>query len=380
MFKCTRCGEEYSEEEMMYKCKKCDSLLKVEREVKKPKLEGMGIRKYKEALSADSEIITLGEGSTPLCYAEKLSLEYNSEVHLKYEGLNPTGAFKDRGSALAVTKALEYGYREVTLASTGNMAASVAAYCAKARLKPKIFIPHDTPVGKIAQVIAYGGELVKVKGSFQDCMQEAWIEAGGGSYLAETGLNPYYLDGEKTVAYELAYQMDEMPDMLIAPMGTGGLLSSIYWGFLECKELGLIDKIPTLIGTQAKYCSPIIDAFNEKHKRPREPSSGFRTVASSIQVKTPFNGHTAIEAMVGTDGFGVKASDKRIIEAIFEMGKEGVFGEPASALPLAALKKLIDPTVDRNIDEGQSIVLLVTGNGLKESELMVEKGIMQLEE
>lgn len=375
MFKCTRCGEEYSEDKMMYKCEECDSVLKIKRDIEEPKLKGQGIRKYKEALSANSDIVTLDEGGTPLTYADQLSSQYDSDIYLKYEGLNPTGAFKDRGSALAITKALEYGYHQVTLASTGNMAASVAAYSSKARLKSRIFVPSDTSIGKMAQVLAYGGNLERVKGSFQDTMDKAWAETREGAYLAETGLNPYYLDGEKTVAYEMAYEMEEMPDMVVVPMGTGGLLSSMHWGFQECKELGIIDKVPRLIGAQAKACSPIVDAFNQEHKRPKNPVGAHGTIASSIHVKTPFNGHTAIEAMRETNGFGVEADDEHIVESILEMGKEGVFGEPASALPLAAIKKLFDPEEDLSIDEGQSIVLMVTGNGLKESELLLDKGI-----
>lgn len=377
MYKCTRCGETYPEEEIKYRCPSCNSVLKIDREVEEPSFSGEGTRKFKEVLPVNSDLVTLQEGETPLYTADSISQKYGiDEILLKYEGTNPTGSFKDRGSSVAVTKALEYGYDEVTLASTGNMAASVSAYSSKARLKTNVFIPRDIPVGKLSQAITYGGNLMKINGNFQDTMDRAWEEAKAGSYLAETGLNAYYLEGEKTLSYEVAHEMDELPDTIIIPMGTGGLLTSTYWGFKEQKELGIIDEIPKLIGTQAKACSPIVDAYKQGHKRPKPPRGGTETVASSIHVKTPFNGHTAIQAMKETDGQAIEVEDERIIEAVLEMGKEGVFGEPASALPLAALKKSLDPEEeDLTIEEDQSIMLMVTGNGLKESELMAEKGI-----
>lgn len=377
MYECTRCNDTFKEKEIKYRCPSCNSVLRIKREVEEPSFSGKGINKFKEVLPLDSDPVTLQEGDTPLYTADRLSHEYEiDEIQLKYEGTNPTGSFKDRGSSVAITKALEYGYDETTLASTGNMAASVSAYSAKARLKTNVFVPRETPVGKLSQVIAYGGELMRINGNFQDAMDRAWEEAKAGSYLAETGLNPYYLEGEKTLSYELTHETEELPDTIIIPMGTGGLLTSTYWGFKEQKELGMIDEIPRLIGTQSKACSPIVNAYKQDHRRPKPPRGGTETVANSIHVKTPFNGHTAIQAMNDTDGQAIEVEDNRIIEAVLEMGKEGVFGEPASALPLAALKKVLDPEEeDLSIDKDQSILLLVTGNGLKESELMAEKGI-----
>ncbi len=381
MFECTNCGETFSEEEINYTCESCDSVLRVKREVSEPSFEGIGLEKYKEALAVDSDILSLQEGGTPLYESNEISQRYGlDDVFLKYEGTNPTGSFKDRGTSVAITKALEYGYSSVSLASTGNMAASVAAYSAKARLDTKIFVPEETPLGKISQVLAYNGKLVKVMGNFQDALDRAKEETSNGAYLAETGLNPYYLEGEKTVGYEFTRQLrqreKDLPEAIIVPMGTGGLLSSIYWSFQEQEELGLIDEIPKIIGAQAKACSPIVDAFNEGHKRPKPPNRVGDTVADSIHVKVPLNGHTAVEAMEETDGFAVQVTDDHIIEAVLEMGKEGVFGEPASALPLAALKKIVDPEEeDLDLEDVGSVLLMVTGNGLKESELMVEKGI-----
>ncbi len=385
MFECTGqdCGETFSEEQIKYKCDSCGSPLRVKREIEEPKYEGQGIEKYKEALPIESDFVTLQEGDTPLCEASGLANRYDlNDLFLKYEGTNPTGSFKDRGSAVAITRALEYGYRSVTLASTGNMAASVAAYSSKARVTSRIFVPEATPEGKTSQVRAYGGELIRVEGDFQECLYKAKKEARMGSYLAETGLNPYYLEGEKTIGYELVKQIKEyykdkkIPDTIITPMGTGGLLSSIYWSLQEQEKLGLIDKIPRLIGVQAKACSPIVDAFNEGHRRPKPPTTRGETIADSIHVKVPINGGTAVEAMEETNGFAVQVDDEHMIKSIFEMGREGIFAEPASALPLAALKKIFDPEEDDlNLDKDDSIALIVTGNGLKESELMTEKGI-----
>lgn len=253
MLQCTRCRKKYPENKIRYLCN-CGAVLDVARKYGKPKLKGVGLQKFKEVLPVKREIITLNEGNTPLCRAINLENLLGLEnLFLKFEGMNPTGSFKDRGSCVAITKAFEFKARSTVVASTGNMAASVSAYSAKAGLTCNVFVPEDTPAGKLAQMIAYNANLVKVRGTFKDCVTKAKLAAGRGAYLAMTGLNPYYLEGEKTIAYEIA---NIKPEYVFVPTGTGGLLTAIWKGF---KEIG--QKKPKMVGIQAEGCSPIINAF-----------------------------------------------------------------------------------------------------------------------
>ena len=358
MLVCTRCGRKYPEE-VRYTCD-CGEVLEVQRKYGKPKLRGIGLQRFKEVLPVERELITLNEGNTPLYKADNVGkLLGLDKLYLKFEGLNPTGSFKDRGSSVVISKALEYGFKTTTVASTGNMAASVSAYSAKAGLKCDVFVPVDTPEGKLAQVLAYSGNLIRVKGSFKDCVTKAKLHAHSGNYLAMTGLNPYFLEGEKTLGYELA---DVDPDYIFLPLGTGGLFTAVWKGFKEQK------KKVRMVGVQAEGCSPIIDAFEQGHDRPEHVEYA-KTIASAILVKTPFNGHTAIRTMRESKGFGVKVNDFEIIDAIKMLGKEGVFAEPAAALPLSGLVKALDEEL---ISRDEKIVLVITGHGLKDPSALVK--------
>jgi threonine synthase len=353
MLVCTRCNKKYPEDKVRYLCD-CGGILEVQFKIRKPKMAGMGLQKYKEVLPIKRQLVTLGEGGTPLYRAGNLSNILGIDnLYLKFEGMNPTGSFKDRGSSVAITKALEFGYRTTVVASTGNMAASVSAYSAKANLNCSVYVPDSTPDAKLAQVIAYNGRLMKIRGTFKDCVTKAKLEAHSGSYLAMTGLNPYYIEGEKTLGYELA---PIKPDYVFLPLGTGGLFTAVWKASTEQK------KKTKMVGVQAEGCSPIVDAFEEGHEWPDHIENA-RTIASAILVKTPFNGHTAIRAMRASKGFGLKVDDFGIIDAIKLLGKEGVFAEPAAALPLSGLIKAWDQEL---ISRDDTIVLVITGHGLKD--------------
>ena len=353
MLVCTRCNKKYPEEQVRYLCE-CGEVLEVQRKIGKPKLKGIGLQRYKEVLPIDSELVTLNEGDTPLYRAENTGRALGlSELYLKFEGVNPTGSFKDRGSCVVITKALEHGFKATTVASTGNMAASVSAYSAKAELKCDVFVPQDTPQGKLAQVMAYNGNLIKVKGTFKDCVTKAKLHAHAGNYLAMTGLNPYFIEGEKTLGYELS---GVEPDFIFMPLGTGGFMTAVWKAFKEQK------KKTRMVGIQAVGCSPIVDAFEQGHDRPEHIEKA-NTIASAILVKTPFNGHTAIRAMKESNGFGLKVNDFEILAAIKMLGKEGVFAEPAAALPMSGLIKALD---QESVSRDERIVLVITGHGLKD--------------
>jgi len=353
MLVCTRCSKKYPEENIRYTCD-CGEVLEVQRKVGKPKLKGIGLQRYKEVLPIERELVTLDEGNTPLYKADNIGrLLGLNELYLKFEGVNPTGSFKDRGSCVVITKALEHGFKTTTVASTGNMAASVSAYSAKASLKCDVFVPIDTPQGKLAQVLAYNGNLIKVKGTFKDCVTKAKLHAHAGNYLAMTGLNPYFIEGEKTLGYEVS---DLKPDYIFLPLGTGGLFTAVWKAFKEQK------KKTKMVGVQAEGCSPIIDAFEQGHDRP-EHIDFAKTIASAILVKTPFNGHTAIRAMRESRGFGLKVNDFEILDAIKMLGREGVFAEPAAALPMSGLVKALDQEL---VSRDEKVVLVITGHGLKD--------------
>ncbi|MBI4214425.1 threonine synthase [archaeon] len=357
MLICAKCLRHYSEEHIHYLCH-CGSVLLVERRYSTaPKLRGAGLRKFKEVLPLRLPIITLGEGNTPLHHAaETLGKELGMKhLYIKFEGSNPTGSFKDRGSAVVLTKALEFHVPGVVVASTGNMAASVAAYAAEANLRCKVFIPEKTPPAKLAQVIAYGAIIRRVAGGYERCVRRAKTESRHGWYLTMTGLNPYYIEGEKTIAYELAHLK---PDWVVIPCGTGGLATAVWKGF---KEQHLHPRIALV---QPAGCSPIVDAF-ERGKQDANPPKEAKTIASAVLVKVPFNARTALRALRESRGTAVRVTDKEIVHAISKLGEEGFFAESAAAMPFPALKQLLKSKLIKKTDK---VVLLVTGHGLKSPE------------
>ena len=352
---CPRCGKEYKPANGRYLCD-CGSVLLVDYKKMRWSPKGEGVWRYGTCLPDGKPHISLQEGGTPLVKGK------DRDVYYKLEGDNPTGSFKDRGTAVVVSRAVGSGYKTVATASTGNMGASVAAYAAYANIKARIFVPDTTPRGKLSQIIAYDAELVKVKGTFHDAVARLWKDVNKGSYLAMTGANPYYLEGEKTIGYEL-YEDMGVPDKIIVPMGTGGLITSIYKAFRELKRMKKIRKMPTMIGAQAANCSPIVNAYEEGQDR-AERATKCRTIASAIMIKTPFNDLTAMNAIRDSGGDAIGVSEREIRNAILGLGKEGIFAEPASAVALAAYEKM-------EKEKGEKIALIITGSGLKDPSAVI---------
>ncbi|MBI1973337.1 threonine synthase [Candidatus Micrarchaeota archaeon] len=361
MLVCAKCRRHYSEDRTHYLCA-CGSVMLVHRGYRQPKHHGEGLRKFKEVLPVRRQLVTLGEGSTPLHHAERLGGELGMRhLYIKFEGSNPSGSFKDRGTCVVITKALEFRAQGVVVASTGNMAASVAAYAAEASLPCKVFVPEKTPHAKLSQALAYGAKIYKVSGGFDDCVRRAKMESRHGWYIAMTGLNPYYIEGEKTIAYELAHLQ---PDWVIIPGGTGGLTTAVWKGF---KEQKLAPKIAIV---QSEGCAPIVDAF-EHGDLDAKPLKEAQTISSAVLVKTPFNARTALRAVRESHGTAVRVSDIETVKAIRTIGEEGFFAEPAAAMPLPALQKLLKVGV---IKKTEKVVLLVTGHGLKSPEAVSALG------
>ncbi|MFC2174568.1 threonine synthase [archaeon] len=352
---CPRCKKKYKPAKGRYLCD-CGSVMLVEYKKLRWDPKGDGVWRYKSCLPHKGKHYSLQEGGTPLVKG------LDRDAYYKLEGDNPTGSFKDRGTTVVVSKAVADGFKCVSAASTGNMGASVAAYAAYSNIKSKIFIPTNTAVNKLAQIIAYDAKLIKVKGNYHDAVTKSWEDGAKGSCLAMTGINPYYLEGEKTLGYELFEGMG-VPDKIIVPVGTGGLITAIHKAFVELKQMKKAKKIPQMIGVQPVNCAPIAKAWAAGLNR-AERVEKCNTIASAILVKTPFNDLTALNAIRDSKGEAVTVTEGAIKKSIRGLGREGVFAEPASATALAAYEK-----IDKK--KGDKIALIITGSGLKDPSAVI---------
>ena len=273
MLRCIECGKEYSEEEVRYRCD-CGGLLEVVIDLDKVEniFNGKNITlwKYKSFIPVERRV-SLNEGGTPLYRLENLQRELEmKELYVKNEGANPTGSFKDRGMTVGVSKAIELGMDKVICASTGNTSASLAAYSAKAGIKSYVLVPSGKiALGKLAQAIVYGAKVLPVRGNFDDALRVV-VEASRelGVYMLNS-INPFRLEGQKTIAFEIFDQLGFVPDNIILPVGNAGNISAIWKGFKELYEAGFVDKVPRMIGIQAEGASPLVKAF--KKRKPFEP-------------------------------------------------------------------------------------------------------------
>lgn len=302
-----------------------------------------------------SRIITMGEGGTPLLENRRLSKD--ARLLIKYEAANPTGSFKDRGSSLEVTKALESGKKRVALASTGNMGASVAAYAAYAGLECRVFIPNIAGKEKVAQIKAYGAETIAVDGDYAVAIRQAeeYVLSNGDSFL--TGDYPWRSEGTKTVGFEIADQLYwRVPEYVVVPIGNGTLIWSIYEAFRELSLVGITDKIPRIIGVQVENCAPVVHAWENELSEiipVRNPS----TVATAIACGEPIDGLAALKAIRDSGGSGITVSDDEALSARNTLARNGIFVEPSGAVAYAVfLKEKLSGTV----------VCLATGHGLKD--------------
>jgi threonine synthase len=390
--KCIGCGVEYPVNEIIYNCKRCGDLLEVrvdERALKKKietrewRLRPISVWKYKEFLPIfdETKIVTLNEGGTPLYRCERLGKELGiKNLYVKNEGANPTGSFKDRGMTVGVSKALELGVKAVVCASTGNTSASLAAYAAKAGLPCIVLIPAGKiALGKLAQAMMYGAIVVGVKGNFDVALQMA-VGASKqiGLYLLNS-INPFRIEGQKTAAFEVCDQLEwQVPDRVVLPVGNAGNITAYWKGFKELKALGLIEKLPKMVGVQAAGASPIAKAF-AANSATIEPVKDPETVATAIRIGNPVNWKRALNALRESSGTALTVTDDEIIKAQKLLArKEGIFIEPASAASIAGLKKLVE---NGEVDVDETIVCVATGHGLKDPEAAVRScdGIIKIE-
>jgi threonine synthase len=312
--------------------------------------------RYREALGA-APAVTLGEGWTPLVPGRLAGCD----VQLKLDFLFPTGSYKDRGTTVMISKFVEWGVRELVEDSSGNAGASVAAYSAAAGLKANIFIPEGTSPGKAAQIAMYGAKLVVVPGTREDCARAA-MAAASLTFYGSHNWNPYFIAGLKTLAFEIAEQMEwSAPDWVITPLGGGSLLLGLYHGFSEMMRAGIVNRMPRLAAVQAERCAPAYDAWKAGLDDTPGVDNG-PTIAEGISIAKPVKGRDILEAIRGSNGVVAAVSDAAIWRAVEELGRRGVYVEPTGAVAAAALVDLVASGV---VKPGERVVLVLTGSGLK---------------
>ncbi len=394
MLKCTHCGKEYSPQAYLPTCPGCGGVLnatyspdRLKEHVSKAELERRvpGVWKYFEflPLHSKSSMISLGEGGTFLHKCERLAEAVGlRNLYIKDETSNPTGSFIDRGTTVEVSRIGELGRKSVYCGLTGNLAASLVAYTARAGLKCKVFIPERLDTGKFYQIIAYGADVEVARDSADACGQAyklAEQEKNVSHFVMPYNL--YFQEGEKTTGYEICEQLDwTLPDEIIVPMGSGGHISMIWKGINEFHDMGFLKhKATKIIGTQAQGCAPIVEAVRKGQSKVT-PAKKTSTIAIDICVKDPPCGGMALQAIGESRGTAVSVPDSEIVEAVRILAKlEGIFAEPAAATTIAGLKRLVDAG---EIDSSETVVCVVTGMGLKYPEVAktLVKGSRKLEE
>jgi threonine synthase len=381
---CVLCGGEYGTEETLYTCPRCgvEGILDViydydliSQRLTKDKLANdreRSIWRYIDLLPiADRSLIPpLQVGWTPLYRVERLRQSLGlPQLFVKDDGRNPTASFKDRASAVGVTKGRELGLQIITCASTGNAASSLAGLAASVGLPTVIFVPERAPAAKVAQLLIFGARVVSIKGTYDEAFDLCLdVSSEYGWYSRNTAINPYLSEGKKTAALEICEQLDwQAPDKLFVSVGDGCIIGGLWKGLRDLYALGFIERIPQLVGVQAEGSAPLVKAWEEGTEEiaPIIPN----TVADSISVGIPRDGIKALRAVCNTDGLYVAVSDDEILEAMRVLGREAaVFAEPAGATGFAGLLKLLR---EDRIDPGERLVVLVTGNGLKDTETAI---------
>ncbi|MEZ5092919.1 threonine synthase [Nocardioides sp.] len=315
-----------------------------------------------DLLPEDMPAITLGEGGTPLVHSEWLSGLTGGEVWLKVEGSNPTGSFKDRGMTAAMSVAKHDGAEAVVCASTGNTSASMAAYAAKAGLKPLVLIPEGKiAAGKMAQAIVHGAQIIMVRGNFDHCLQMARSLSWDYPVALVNSVNPVRLQGQKTAAFEIVDYLGDAPDYHLLPVGNAGNISAYWLGYEQYFNLGLATKKPVMRGFQAEGAAPLVTG---------EPFPDPETKATAIRIGNPASWKLAEAAAQESGGRFAAVSDGQILDAQAALARhDGVFVEPASAAGVAGL--LAEQGQHRDY-AGKTVVLTVTGHGLKDTATALE--------
>jgi threonine synthase len=379
--KCLICGKEYSPDQVDYVCPDHgdDGILDVQydydligRRISQGDLlhsTNYTIWRYKPLLPVrpDSPVPPLAVGWTPLYRADRLAAELGLQhVWVKDDGRQPTASFKDRASAIAVVKAQEKGAGIITTASTGNAAAALAGLCASVNQPNVIFVPESAPQAKVAQLLVFGSTVMLVQGTYDDAFELCLLAAKEyGWYNRNTAYNPYMTEGKKTASYEICEQLGwQTPDRIFVSVGDGCIIGGLHKGLKDLLALGWIDRMPRLMGVQATGSAYMAQAWANAEDVLTKPPIQAHTLADSISAGLPRDRLKAMAAVRGTGGAYLQVSDQEILSAIPALARGcGVFAEPAGAAAYAGLAKAVD---DGLVDPGERIVVLVTGNGLKD--------------
>src|SRR4051794_15452365 len=373
--RCRECGREY-DAAPIFTCEWCFGPLEVAYDydairaaTSREKIAAgpPSLWRYSDLLPVEGDTaVDLGTGFTPLVKADRLAAELGlGEVWIKNDTRNPTNSFKDRVVSVALSKALEFGFKVAACASTGNLANSVAAHAARAGLRSYVFIPSDLEQGKIVTTAVYGGNLVAIEGNYDDVNRLCAELAGMYEWaFVNVNMRPYYAEGSKTLAFETAEQLGwQTPDHVVVPMASGSLLTKIRKGFEELHKVGLLDEEPQVrvSGAQALGCSPIAKAFLDESDtiKPVKPD----TIAKSLAIGNPADGYFALDVVRSTDGGMAAVTDGEIVEGMELLARtEGMFAETAGGVTIATLKKLAEQGVIRR---DERVVVYITGHGLK---------------
>jgi threonine synthase len=382
---CTLCAETYDPDQVIYTCPEHEGvkgILEVEYDYDKvadrfdadadPDGGVSDQWRYRAFLPVadDADPVTLGEGGTALLSAPRLGEELGVDLQVKDDGRNPTGVLKDRATSVAATKARHAGREVVTCASTGNAAASLAGYAARGGLDARIFVPGDAPEGKLAQPLVYGADVLGVEGSYDEAYDLSLsVTERYGWYNRNAAINPFQVEGKRTVGHELAEQTrGDVPDWLVFSMGDGCTIYGGWKGFREFRDLGLVEEAPRMLGVQAGGASAIHDAFHDHD----DVGDVADTLADSIAVGRPRNTLKACTALEESGGTSVLVDDEAILEAEALLGRtEGIYAEPAGATPVAGVRAAREAGI---VEPGESVAVVVTGNGLKDAASAMRAG------
>jgi threonine synthase len=392
--RCVQCARVQAQSGRLFRCSDCNELLEVfypewtaldgaagqqlkqtwrERRLSNATQDASGVWRYRELLPqiAPQHIVTIAEGNTPLLPLQKAARNLRlRHLFAKHLGMNPTGSFKDSGMSLAISVARAEGFSVVCCASTGNTSASMAAYAAHAGMKSVVLLPEgQVSTGKLAQALEYGAIVLQLGTDFDGCLKllQRIVERYP-AYLLNS-LNPYRLEGQKTVAFEIAEQMDwNVPDHLIVPGGNLANCSSLGKGFLELHDLGLISRVPRISVIQAQGANPLVRAMRENSGKKLTPVNA-QTSATAIRIGNPASWRKAVMVLKRTGGACEDVNEEKIAAAKAELGAEGIGCEPASAASLAGLKKLVRSGF---VKPTESVVLVLTGHMLKDVDYILK--------
>lgn len=378
--KCRQCGREYLPTKT-YVCEECLGPLEVTYDYDSIELNRKSFQnrpntvwRYFELLPVQdkTKIVDLGAGYTILHTCNRLAKALGlKSLYVKDDNVNPTYSFKDRPATVAASKALEFDDKALGAASTGNLAAAVAAHAAKAGLPCYVFIPADIELNKIVQASAYGAKIVAVKGTYDDANRLAAQAAETYDWaFANINIRPYYIEGSKTLAFEVCEQLGwETPDHVVVPVGSGALLCAIHRGFAQFKKLDLIENTKIRVsGAQPSGCAPVVTAF-KSNSNEIIPIEYPDTIAKSLAIGDPGDGLNAVKSIRQSGGTAESATNAEIVDAIKLLAKtEGIFTEPAGGVTVAVLKKLVEMG---QVSPDEKVVCYVTGSGLKATEAIL---------